>query len=196
LGLFRQMIGRGLRPAEGKNDCVILDHSGAVFQHGLPEDPITWALHQDRKAANKKHELRNGTPASRLTTCPRCSAIRNAGAACRMCGWEPQRRPQDVEVLDGDLGRVDRQRHAQTGLPTEADKRFWHGALWFIANERARARAFNARGWVYHKYLERFGHKPPWGNPAPVPPNAEVRSWVRSRDIAYAKSQAKQRGTA
>jgi len=25
---------------------VILDHSGAVFQHGLPEDPIVWTLHK------------------------------------------------------------------------------------------------------------------------------------------------------
>src|SRR6266566_5616816 len=31
MGLFRQMIGRGLRPADGKSDCIILDHSGAAF---------------------------------------------------------------------------------------------------------------------------------------------------------------------
>jgi superfamily II DNA or RNA helicase len=30
LGLFRQMIGRGLRPADGKSDVIILDHSGGV----------------------------------------------------------------------------------------------------------------------------------------------------------------------
>lgn len=41
LGLYRQMIGRGLRSAPDKMDCVILDHAGAVFQHGFPDDPIT-----------------------------------------------------------------------------------------------------------------------------------------------------------
>ena len=40
MGLFRQMIGRVLRPADGKPDAVILDHSGAVFAHGLPEDRV------------------------------------------------------------------------------------------------------------------------------------------------------------
>jgi len=40
MGLYRQMVGRGLRPAPGKTDVVILDHSGAVFQHGLPEDRV------------------------------------------------------------------------------------------------------------------------------------------------------------
>src|SRR5215467_9778213 len=40
MGLFRQMIGRVLRPADGKPDAVILDHSGAVYRHGLPEDLV------------------------------------------------------------------------------------------------------------------------------------------------------------
>ena len=35
LGLFRQMAGRGLRPAPGKNNLILIDHSGAVFRHGL-----------------------------------------------------------------------------------------------------------------------------------------------------------------
>jgi superfamily II DNA or RNA helicase len=28
MGLYRQMVGRVLRPADGKLDAVILDHSG------------------------------------------------------------------------------------------------------------------------------------------------------------------------
>jgi superfamily II DNA or RNA helicase len=36
MGLYRQMIGRVLRPAPGKVDAIVLDHSGAVFRHGLP----------------------------------------------------------------------------------------------------------------------------------------------------------------
>src|SRR6185437_16453710 len=35
LGLFRQMAGRGLRPAQGKTNLILIDHSGAVYQHGL-----------------------------------------------------------------------------------------------------------------------------------------------------------------
>jgi DNA repair protein RadD len=50
MGLFRQMIGRGLRPADGKTDLVILDHSGAVYRHGLPEDHVQWTLKEDQRA--------------------------------------------------------------------------------------------------------------------------------------------------
>lgn len=44
LGLFRQMAGRGLRPAPGKSNLILIDHSGAVYRHGLLEDPIEWTL--------------------------------------------------------------------------------------------------------------------------------------------------------
>ena len=35
MGLFRQMVGRGLRPAPGKDHCLVLDHAGAVFHARL-----------------------------------------------------------------------------------------------------------------------------------------------------------------
>ena len=50
MGLYRQMIGRVLRPAEGKPDAIILDHSGAVFRHGFAEDPVEWTLDPDTRA--------------------------------------------------------------------------------------------------------------------------------------------------
>jgi DNA repair protein RadD len=47
MGLFRQMIGRGLRPAPGKDHCLVLDHAGAVWAHGFVEDAVHWT-HQSR----------------------------------------------------------------------------------------------------------------------------------------------------
>jgi Helicase conserved C-terminal domain len=58
MGLFRQMIGRVLRPAPGKTDAIILDHSGAVFRHGLPEDRVDWFLSADLSARSPDHEAR------------------------------------------------------------------------------------------------------------------------------------------
>jgi len=51
MGLYRQMIGRVLRPAPGKATAIVLDHSGAVFRHGLPEDRVNWALDPDDRAS-------------------------------------------------------------------------------------------------------------------------------------------------
>src|SRR5207342_3164772 len=59
LGLFRQMAGRGLRPAEGKSDLILIDHAGAVYAHGLLEDRIEWSLDTDKHAENKTHAARS-----------------------------------------------------------------------------------------------------------------------------------------
>ena len=198
LGLFRQMGGRGLRTAPGKKNCIVLDHAGAVYRHGLFEDPIEWSLDIDQKSRNRRQEARETALGKRLCECPRCKALRTAGEACHACGWEPQRRAEAVDVIDGNLARLDRQRRPQINQPSEAEKRLWYGALWHIGNERARQRPFNAKGWSRNKFREKFGDYPPWSwhPPLPVQPSAEVRAWVRSRDIAFAKTQAKQRGAA
>jgi superfamily II DNA or RNA helicase len=44
LSLYLQMVGRGLRPAGGKDQAIILDHANAVFEHGFPEQDREWSL--------------------------------------------------------------------------------------------------------------------------------------------------------
>src|SRR5215470_17729263 len=92
MGLYRQMVGRVLRPALGKTDALILDHAGAVFQHGFVEDPIEGTLSAEDRAVNKAHELRNGHTAPRLVDCPECKAVRLSGQPCQVCGWQPRTR--------------------------------------------------------------------------------------------------------
>jgi len=184
MGLYRQMIGRGLRPADGKSDCVILDHSGAVFRHGLPEDHVEWTLDADRRAEAQAHQARLERRAPVLLECSQCSALRLGGQPCPSCGFLPQRPPRSVFIADGELGLVQGGRANGQTYDAEACAR-WHGMLTHIAVERG-----YQRGWIAHKYREKFGTFPAWGNtPEPIPPTPEVRSWVRSRQIAYAKSQ-------
>ena len=59
IGLYRQMAGRVIRPAPGKTDALILDHAGAVFQHGFVEDPVIWTLDPDTKAETPAHVTRD-----------------------------------------------------------------------------------------------------------------------------------------
>src|SRR5262249_1833958 len=95
MGLYRQMIGRVLRPAEGKTDAIILDHSGAVFQHGLPEDRVAWTLDPERKAtsphrtADKPHQQTAGMhpmrdAAYRRPTLPTLRFLAEAATARRV----------------------------------------------------------------------------------------------------------------
>jgi len=183
MGLYRQMIGRVLRPAEGKPDAIILDHSGAVYRHGFAEDRVEWTLDPERRAESPTHSARGDYGASRLIECSQCGAIRVAGEACPHCGFLPARPPRYVPFVDGELGLVDAKRRAKIDLTDPSVRARWHAMLTHIGEERG-----YKPGWVAHKYKERFGTWPAYGaKPLPQTPSPEVRSWVRSRMIAYAK---------
>jgi DNA repair protein RadD len=179
MGLFRQMIGRVLRPADGKPDAIVLDHSGAVFRHGLPEDRVEWTLDPDRRATAPEHQKRQSDRESKLLECTQCGTLRIGGKPCPNCGFLPQRPAQYVAHVDGDLGLVKSGR--ANGVTY--DRTHWHAMLAYIAAERG-----YQPGWIAHKFKEKFGTFPPWGStPQPIEPTREVNSWVRSREIAYAK---------
>ena len=186
MGLFRQMIGRILRPAPGKVDAIVLDHSGAVFRHGFVEDPVEWTLDPDRHAESPAHTKRCEAYGSRLLECTQCGAIRVGGEPCPSCGFLPQRPPKPVVYADGELAEVARNRTTTANVYDPATRAMWLGMLTAIAAERG----YKA-GWVAVNYKEKFGNWPPYGAAVmPIPPSPEVRSWVRSRLIAYAKSRA------
>lgn len=182
MGLYRQMIGRVLRPAPGKPDAIVLDHSGAVFRHGLPEDHVTWTLDPDSRAEAPAHQarLRNAVPG--LLECSQCSALRLGGQPCPSCGFMPQRPAQCVAVGKGELGLVAEGR-ARAITYDAATRHQWHRMLTAVARQRG-----YSPKWATVNYKERFGGWPPYGSVAePLEPSPEVLSWVRSRLIAYAK---------
>jgi len=185
-GLYRQMVGRALRPAPGKGDALILDHAGAVFEHGFVEERVIWTLDQDKRAESPAQISRAQRRAPALTTCPECAAVRFEGRPCPACGWRPQPKPRPVAVADGELGQVDRQRRVKAQAPTIAEKVSFHGQLRWIERERG-----YRPGWTAYKFREKFGHWPARNDVEPSPPVAATRAWVRSRQIAYARAMAR-----
>jgi len=187
MGLYRQMVGRALRPAVGKFNAVVLDHSGAVFRHGFVEDRVEWTLDPDERAGSPVHAARlAGRRGPPLLECSKCASIRVGGEACQHCGFLPQRPPRAIVFRDGDLVRIDRKDRKAKAVSDPNEQMRWHAMLAYIAAERG-----YKTGWVAHKFKQKFGHWPPTRSITPVEPTPEVRSWVRSRDIAYAKAKQK-----
>jgi DNA repair protein RadD len=76
-GLYVQMAGRGLRIAEGKTDCMVLDFAGVVEQHG----PIT-AVRPPPKKGDKVGE-------APVKVCDHCQEICALSVrVCPACGAE------------------------------------------------------------------------------------------------------------
>jgi DNA repair protein RadD len=182
MGLYRQMIGRVLRPANGKADAIVLDHSGAVYRHGLPEDYVQWTLDIDQRAANEAQEKRQRGEAPKLHECPSCKAVM-AVPPCSHCGWKPQPRARGIDFEDGELGLVVGGRAQASDMTPEQQLQFYRELRGF-----AREKGF-ADGWAFHQ-CQRKGFKPPWAwrDYPPLEPSQATRSWGRSRIIAYAKA--------
>lgn len=155
-----QMVGRGLRTAQGKQDCLVIDHSGTVFTLGFIEDWNTWKL-------DARYNPRStiGTATSRKTICcPSCKQVFNreelvhssAGIFCPVCASRMglRRTGREVEVQPGDLARITRRGQ----IASLVDKRNYYAQLLYIQNKRG-----YKPGWVAHRFRVRFGEWPPYG---------------------------------
>lgn len=84
IGLYIQQGGRALRPCEGKDCAIILDHVGNVLTHGLPEELREWSLDGDDK--KKKGKKKDQAPKVQVRQCDQCFAMHEPAPACPVCG--------------------------------------------------------------------------------------------------------------
>lgn len=99
-----QRWGRVLRPAEGKDYAIILDHAGNSKTHGLPDDDREWSL-EGRRKAKKKAE---GDIS--IKSCPMCfHVMRSHTMECKHCGHVFLAAERKIEEVDGELAEIDRE---------------------------------------------------------------------------------------
>lgn len=179
--LHVQQTGRGIRRADGKGDCVILDHAGNVLRHGLPiHFEVTGLIDQLRTSSKRRRANR-----AEMVVCTGCGfALEPWQQTCSNCGIDRPRRSAAVETVDEDLVEYG-SLQCSTG-PSTGDKRQFYLELIWIAQERG----YNA-GWAYHKYRERFGQGPSWSwrGMEPAMPSQATLRWVKGRQIRYAKGR-------
>jgi DNA repair protein RadD len=180
-GLMLQMIGRGRRTAPGKKDVILLDHTGSFPRVGMPDDRIEWTLDPEKSAhRNRDEEKRKTLTSPKIRECSQCGTLCQSGKACPHCGFLPKPKPDIVIPREGELVEI----KSGKAVKPSADEQRWYNEFAGYAKERG-----HKPGFAWHKFNEKFGHAPPHGMTAePLPPSLEVRSWLRSRAIAYAKA--------
>lgn len=109
LGKYLQMIGRGLRMAEGKPYMILIDHVGNVAHHGLPCKVRQWTLDRITKRGKSLNFIRIcsniicNAPYDRAETeCPWCGTPAIINSRVSEGGGKPS-----LEQVDGDLELMD-----------------------------------------------------------------------------------------
>lgn len=155
--LLWQMLGRGLRTAEDKDKCVVLDHGGSLLRLGFPEDRTDFTLCDGTKSStSKKKEREERLP----TPCPKCTFLRPAGVhKCPKCNFAPE--PQhEVVNMDGELvplkvAQALEKLWSAGQKATMEVKQQVYSELVRICEDHGKK-----KGWVFHTYKEMFGIQP------------------------------------
>ena len=185
--LFIQIVGRGLRrdPESGKTDCLILDHSNTALTLGRP-DEIHYEDFVSAKAATAAEKRKKEKDKKKPRLCPCCKfVLLPKESDCPSCGYSFPPPVSNVVVEQGAL--VELGQKGKKGKYDRDDRQVWYSGLLWIARDRG----YN-KGWVSWKYKEAFGVWPKGLNETPQYPDAVIINWVKSRNIAWAKSKQNQ----
>ena len=185
--LYVQIIGRALRKADGKDAALILDHSDTTQKLGFVTDIV-----QDHLDDGKpKDEVETRRTASLPTECKSCGCLKR-GLVCPNCGAKATV-ACDVIERDGELVEVTR----GIKLPgkREQRQRAWslqQKALFFAELKAYGIERGRRAGWAAFSYKDKFGTWPEYSIKDIKPADfisTVTKQWVRSRNIAWAKSQ-------
>jgi len=91
--LYVQCIGRGLRPYEGKQDCLVLDYGQVVQNCGPLNDPY---LKQPRGKSSGDKEKLDKT----IRVCPKCLSYVIDVFECPDCGYEFKQERDALKALE------------------------------------------------------------------------------------------------
>jgi superfamily II DNA or RNA helicase len=188
--LFVQIVGRGLRTAPGKDDCLILDHSDNHQRLGFVTDidASYVGLHDGQ---TPKHE--NRTEGIRLPKeCPQCTYLKPPKMAkCPACGFVAQ----VISKIGNEEGELRELKKKPRPKGEDGTPRTQEEKAMFYAELRGYAEIHGYKpGWASNKYRERIGTWPAndMKHVIAIQPRAITASWIKSRAIAWAKSQRRQ----
>lgn len=176
-----QLLGRGLRIAEGKVDCLVLDHSGncARFFDACErffDDGADALCDGKPKKERKKAEKKEAEPVA----CPCCRALHKPMPTCPNCGHAYPRQ-QSVEHVPGTLKELIR-----SGNRKHLSAALWPQIVGYVAGrwdiETARRKA---KG--YYKGITGQWPESEWAEP--VTPSPEVIARIRAQQIRWAHSR-------
>ncbi len=203
LTMYLQMVGRGLRAAPGKTDCILIDHGHVVENLGLPQSDYGWTLQAGHNvnAEALKASSRKST-VEKTRTCGQCTALwltSEHGNTCPECGWVAPQKSKAIVVEDADLEEIADDLVDVTPADPRVE-RFYREALGWNQKHKPHKWQENAnkvRGACWYATRDKFRFAESIGIPSrfwrldPLPCSVDVAGWLKYRDIKWARGRGK-----
>lgn len=184
-----QFFGRGLRIAAGKEECIVLDHSGNCerFWNEWNDFFEFGATELDDGKKKPKPKKKADDIEDRMNKCPSCKLLHKPMPFCPHCGHEYPKR-ESIKHVAGTLTEL-----VASGDRKEMSARLWPQIVQYALDKRGPDDS--GRKLALALYKKMTGQWPAGDffttEPADIQP--DVANKIRSMNIAYAKAKAKQR---
>lgn len=181
--LYTQMIGRGLRTANGKDHCLILDHSDTTLRLGFVTD-----IHKDKLDDGTAKRGNSERPTPKPKECAQCHFLKPPKTVkCPACGFQPTPNSK-IESEDGELYELGRGKVMKATSASPVDRQRWYSELLRYADLRG-----YKSGWASYAFKDKFGSFPEkFLLPSQsIMVSPEVESWIKSRNIRQSKAKSK-----
>ena len=175
-----QQMGRIMRPNEGKEFGLWLDHSGNFLRFRKDWDKVFYeGVTELKESATEKTKKEPTEKEKKEAVCPACKALWIFKSnICGSCGFE-KKPPTGVTSVNGELLEL----MASNSKGIIDNKQFYSELLYYCKNKGYKD------GWAAHKYKERFGVFPRAIPEEIRPTSIQTMKWIKSRMIAYSKSK-------
>ena len=139
---WTQATGRAMRPAPhiGKQRAIILDHSGAAGQHGLPGEDVEWSLDLGTTLGSRRKQALKDGKLAKPVMCPACGMIFSESRNCPSCNWAIPRNQLKGYGLGGTVHEAKDEILAKVNGFQEPGNSINYGAEWRIALRIAAAK--------------------------------------------------------
>jgi superfamily II DNA or RNA helicase len=148
---FLQACGRVMRPSPGKAHGILIDHAGAVFRHGFPDEDTEWTLEGNVDSAFQARHDAGRT--ERAFYCRYCELAYHGSEVCPQCGRKPAKPPKSIFAPDPVRPANELLVEAERGgdrAQGERDERIKHW-LRCIGAAKARNGTFGMAAQIYKK---------------------------------------------
>lgn len=191
LSTFVQMIGRGLRGSPGKEECLLLDHSGNVvrFRDDFSDVYFNGLTELDMGEKLDREVRKDDDEQATSKACPACGNT-PMGKRCIRCGFEPIR----VSPVVHESGRAEEMELLLDVAKYAPNRRELFNMI--ATDKRSRAKpGGNPAGATAATYKEITGSWPPrsWSyDTAPqAEPSAALRGKLKQLLLAYLKRKGR-----
>ena len=187
LARWIQMAGRGLRPWEGKEYCILIDHTGNVYDHGFLDEEVEWTLSGKEKAWKKvKKEVKEKV----VMTCAECQNL-FYGHTCPQCGLKVKDYSKKITTAEAELheltkSKVKKKKKSKKEFTIEEKQRFYGQLLYHRITKGYR------EGWIYNQYKTKFKVVPTnMSEVTPIEPDQKFKNYLTYLNIRYYKGRGR-----